>query len=47
MMFNSMWKGIFLCVILLVGDPFITLKAQTQNYAVVTPDELAHYCPQT
>jgi hypothetical protein len=47
MMFNAMWKGIFLCVILLVGDPFVTLKAETQNYTAVTPDELAHYCPQT
>jgi hypothetical protein len=42
MMFNSMWKGIFLCVILLVGDPFITLKAETMN---VTPDKLAHNTP--
>ena len=46
-MFDSMWKGIFLCVILLVGDPFITLKAQTQNYATVSPVELAHNTPKS
>jgi hypothetical protein len=44
MMFNSMWKGIFLCMILLFGDPFITLKAETMNVPV---NEVAHYCPQT
>jgi hypothetical protein len=47
MMFNSMWKGIFLCVILLVGDPFITLKAETQSNANVTLVELAQYCSKT
>ena len=47
MMFDSMWKGIFLCVILVVGDPFITLKAQTQNNVDVTPDEVAQCCFQT
>jgi len=34
MMFNSMWKGIFLCVILLIGDPFVTLKAQVPDRKV-------------
>jgi hypothetical protein len=41
MMFSTMWKGIFLCVILLVGDPFVNLKAQ------VPVDEVAHTSPQT
>jgi hypothetical protein len=40
-MFNSMWKGIFLCVILLIGDPFVNLKAQ------VPVDEVAHNTPKT
>lgn len=34
MMFNSMWKAIFLCVILVVGDPFVTLKAQVPDSKV-------------
>jgi len=42
MMSKSVWKGIFLCVLLLVGDPFITLEAQT-----VTPVQLAHNTSKT
>jgi len=42
MMFSIMWKAVFLCGILIVGDPFVTLKAQTQNYTPVTPVEVAH-----
>jgi hypothetical protein len=41
MMFDTMWKGIFLCVILVVGDPFVTLKAQ------VPVNEVAHTTSQT
>jgi len=47
MMYNTMWKGIFLCTILLVGDPFITLKAQTQNYTTVSDVEVAHTTTKT
>lgn len=46
-MCDTMWKGIFLCTILVVGDPFITLKAQTQNYATVPNVEVAHNTPKT
>ena len=34
MMFDTMWKAIFLCTILLVGDPFVTLKAQVPDHKV-------------
>lgn len=42
MMSNTVWKGIFLVVLLFVGDPFITLKAQTGTHV-----ELAHNTPKT
>jgi len=41
MMFDNMWKGIFLCCLLLVGDPFVNLKAQTVSDVDVPPVELA------
>lgn len=28
MMSDKVWKGVFLCLILLIGDPFVNLKAQ-------------------
>jgi hypothetical protein len=40
-MFSNMWKGIFLCMILVLGDPFVTLKAQ------VPVNEVAHIISQT
>jgi hypothetical protein len=44
-MSNSMWKGVFLSVLLLVGDPFINLP---QVNATPVPDvELAHNTPKT
>lgn len=47
MMSDTMWKGILMCAILLFGDPFLTLKAQTQNYTIVPPVEVAHNTPKT
>jgi len=45
MMSNKVWKGVCLCVILLVGDPFINLPQVNANYV---PDvELAHDPSQT
>jgi hypothetical protein len=41
-MSNAIWKATFLCILLLVGDPFIALKAQP-----VTPVQLAHNTPKT
>jgi len=41
MMSDKVWKGIFLCAILLIGDPFVVLKAQQ-----VTPVQVAHNTPQ-
>ena len=41
MMSDKLWKGIFLCSILLIGDPFLNLKAQP-----VPPVEVAHSSPQ-
>lgn len=41
MMFDKMWKGIFLCCLLLVGDPFVNLNVQTQNDTTVPPVEVA------
>jgi hypothetical protein len=46
-MFDNMWKGIFLVVLLLVGDPFVTLKAQTVDNTDVSPVELAHNTPKS
>jgi len=42
MMSNTVWKGIFLVFLLFVGDPFLTLEAQT-----VTHVQLAHNTPKT
>lgn len=42
MMSDKLWKGTFLCFILLIGDPFLNLKAQT-----VPPVKVAHNTPQT
>jgi len=47
MMFDNMWKGIFLVVLLIVGDPFVNLKAQTVNDTDVPPVELAHNTPKS
>jgi hypothetical protein len=45
MMSNKVWKGVCLCVILLVGDPFINLP---QVNATPVPDvELAHNTSKT
>ena len=44
MMFNSMWKGIFLCVILVVGDPFVVLKAQTPDHKVAQCSTQTDFC---
>jgi len=44
-MSNKVWKGVCLCVILFVGDPFINLP-QVNAYSV--PDvELAHNTSKT
>ena len=29
MMFDAMWKTVFLCTILVIGDPFVVLNAQS------------------
>lgn len=42
MMSDKLWKVIFLTAILLIGDPFVVLKAQT-----VPPIQVAHTTPQT
>jgi hypothetical protein len=47
MMSNAVWKGIFLVVVLFVGDPFFNLKAQTVDVTPVTHCELAHNTPKT
>lgn len=47
MMFDNMWKGIFLVVLLIMGDPFVNLKAQTVSDADVPPVELAHNTPKS
>jgi hypothetical protein len=47
MMSNTVWKGIFLVFLLFVGDPFITLKAQTGDNTPVTHVELAHNTSKT
>jgi len=44
-MSNKVWKGVCLCVILFVGDPFINLPQV--NAMPVTQLELAHNTPQT
>jgi hypothetical protein len=41
-MSNAVWKGIFLVVLLFVGDPFLTLEAQT-----MPPAQLAHNTSKT
>jgi hypothetical protein len=45
MMSNKVWKGVCLCVILLVGDPFINLPQV--NAIPVTEVELAHNTSKT
>jgi hypothetical protein len=42
MMSDKLWKVILLTSILLIGDPFVTLKAQD-----VPPVKLAHTTPKT
>jgi len=42
MMSDKLWKGIFLCWILLIGDPYVNLKAQT-----APPVKVAHNTSQT
>jgi hypothetical protein len=42
MMSDKLWKVILLTSILLIGDPFVTLKAQT-----VPPIKVAHDTPKT
>ena len=44
-MSNSMWKGVFLSVLLLVGDPFINLPQV--NAMPVTQVEVAHNTSKT
>lgn len=44
-MSNSMWKGVFLSVLLLVGDPFINLPQV--NAMPVTQVEVAHNTPKS
>ena len=46
-MFDNMWKGIFLVVLLIVGDPFVNLKAQTVDDTGVTLVKLAHNTPKS
>lgn len=40
-MFDSVFKGIFLCIIVFIGDPYVNLKAQSFNYTAVPLMELA------
>jgi len=42
MMSDKLWKGIFLCWILLIGDPYVNLKAQT-----APPVKVVHNTSQT
>jgi hypothetical protein len=42
MMSDKLWKVVFLTTILLIGDPFVTLKAQD-----VPPVKLAHITTKT
>jgi hypothetical protein len=44
-MSDSMWKGVFLSVLLLVGDPFINLPQV--NAMPVTQVEVAHNTSKT